>query len=100
MTSLSISLTISAPSTLNGTDLASNPPAQEQLSFPLDTASPLAHLRSLEHQLGLARDSMNDKLTVWKDLLKDVEKDDKKKHKKKTKALDEPDDDDDDEGDE
>lgn len=56
----------------------SDPPASDSVSFPLDSSSPHAHLVSLETALGDARSTMNERLTEWKNVLKDVEKPPKK----------------------
>lgn len=80
MATFTISHSINSPSTLSLPDSA--PPQTDTLEYPLDTSSPLAQLQSLEKQLGVARNDMNERLTQWKDLLKDVEKEDKKKKKK------------------
>ncbi|GAA5931036.1 uncharacterized protein JCM15063_002526 [Sporobolomyces koalae] len=89
MSAFTITHRIQPPSSFATPDSA--PPTTDTFSYPLDTSSPLAHLQSLEQQLGLARNDLNERLTVWKDLLKDVEKEDKKKKKKR-------DDDEDDDG--
>ncbi|GAA5923170.1 hypothetical protein JCM3775_007454 [Rhodotorula graminis] len=88
MTSLEISYTISHPS-----DLGSAPPASATLPYALDTSSPSAHLQSLEVALAHARADLNERLTAWKDALKDVEK--VVRNKKGNKADDEDEDEDD-----
>lgn len=72
-----------------------DPPANDSISFALDASSRQQHLVSLQHALGDARTQMNDRLTEWKDVLKDVEKQQQKKNKKR--AEDDADDDEDDE---
>ncbi|GAA5855116.1 hypothetical protein JCM9279_001957 [Rhodotorula babjevae] len=89
MTSLELTYTVSHPS-----DLASPPPASATLPYALDTSSPSAHLQSLEVALAQARADLNERLTEWKDALKDVEK---VVRKKKGKKADEEEDDEDDE---
>lgn len=82
MATFTISHSIDSPSSLSLPSSA--PPQTDTFEYPLDTSSPLAQLQSLEKQLGVARNDMNERLTQWKDLLKEVEKEDKKKKKKKT----------------
>lgn len=72
-----------------------DPPANDTVSFLLDASSRQQHLASLQQALGDARAQMNDRLTEWKDVLKDVEKQQQKKNKKR--AEDDADDDEDDE---
>ncbi|GAA5955713.1 hypothetical protein JCM3765_001830 [Sporobolomyces pararoseus] len=81
MTNLTISHSINLPYSFSTPGSA--PPSNDTFEYPLDTSSPLTQLQSLEKQLGAARNDLNERLTEWKDLLKDVEKEDKKKKKKK-----------------
>ncbi|GAA6054080.1 hypothetical protein JCM3770_006163 [Rhodotorula araucariae] len=74
MAALELTFTITHPTTL-----PSPPPASATLPYSLDTSNPLAHLQSLELALGQARADLNERLTEWKDALKDVEKVAKKK---------------------
>ncbi|KWU44350.1 hypothetical protein RHOSPDRAFT_34142 [Rhodotorula sp. JG-1b] len=72
-----------------------DPPAHDSVSFALDVSSRQQHLVSLQHALGDARTQMNDRLTEWKDVLKDVEKQQQKKNKKRSEDdADEEDDED------
>ncbi|GAA5881632.1 hypothetical protein JCM16303_005521 [Sporobolomyces ruberrimus] len=83
MTYLTITHTLSLPSSFAPPPSAS--PSIDTLSYPLDNSSPTSQLESLEKQLGEARNAMNDRLTEWKDLLKDYEKDETKKNEKNNK---------------
>ncbi|BGP43387.1 hypothetical protein JCM10450v2_007543 [Rhodotorula kratochvilovae] len=78
MAALELTYTITHPSAL-----PTPPPAFATLPYTLDTSTPLAHLQSLEAALGQARADLNERLTEWKDALKDVEKVVKKKKGKK-----------------
>jgi hypothetical protein len=80
MASFTISHSINLPSSFSAPTSA--PPSTDTFSYPLDTSSPLAHLQSLEEQLGVARNDLNARLTEWKEAVKDLEKEDKKKKKK------------------
>ncbi|GAA5903129.1 uncharacterized protein JCM6883_002705 [Sporobolomyces salmoneus] len=81
MASLTISHSISLPSSFPTPPSAC--PSIDTFEYALDTSSPFSQLQSLEKQLGAARNDLNERLTEWKDLLKDFEKEDKKKKKKK-----------------
>ena len=81
MSQFTISHSINLPSSFSTPSSA--PPSNDTFEYPLDTSTPLAQLQSLEQHVGAARNDLNERLTEWKDLLKDVEKEDKKKKKRK-----------------
>lgn len=92
MPALQVSYTIAKPpsSSSNGR------PATATFDYPLDSSTPLAQLQSLENALGEARKQMNERLTEWKEELKDVEKP-AKKGKKQSAEEDEDEQDEEDE---
>ena len=87
MANLTISHSIHLPPSFAAPQAA--PPASDSFEYAVDTSSPHLHLESLVRELGRARNDLNERLTKWKDLVKDVEKDDKKNKKKKSDDGDE-----------
>ncbi|BGO95389.1 hypothetical protein NBRC10512_001857 [Rhodotorula toruloides] len=77
MPALQVSYTIAKPASSPNA-----PPATATFEHPVDSSTPLSHLQSLENALGEARKQMNERLTEWKEQLKDVEKPAKKGKKK------------------